>query len=389
MKILTAVLFLLLMLAPAAAQAADKDKEEDRLGLKGESALLLDAKTGAIIYEKNGYQKMYPASLTKIATAIYAIEKGSLDDVVSVSEHAAEEEGTSVYLESGEKVTLEKLLNGMLINSGNDAADAVAEYLDGSAAQFEQNFNEYLKNEIKVNGTHFTNPSGLYDENHYTTAYDMALITKYALKNKEFQSIFGTKELNWEGLSWDTTLVTHHLMLKGELPYDGVNGGKTGYVDQSKQTLATSAEKNGLQLIAIVLKGDWKKDVYEDTVAMFDYGFNGFENEFMPPGKKFSTGGKEFQTVKTEVLTVPIDKRNPVITSSGQLQVQSKAGDTIQTIQLKENTPQEIQPVNETKTAVDGSNNWNVAVKTTIGMIVLLIVVVAVYMNKRRRRHAE
>ncbi|MCT2343884.1 D-alanyl-D-alanine carboxypeptidase family protein [Niallia taxi] len=387
MKIFTAVLFLLLMLAPAAAQAADK--EEDRLGLKSESALLLDAKTGAIIYEKNGYQKMYPASLTKIATAIYAIEKGSLDDVVSVSEHAAKEEGTSVYLESGEKVTLEKLLNGMLINSGNDAADAVAEYLDGSAAQFEQNFNEYLKNEIKVEGTHFKNPSGLYDEKHYTTAYDMALITKYALKNKEFQSIFGTKELNWEGLSWDTTLVTHHLMLKGELPYDGVNGGKTGYVDQSKQTLATSAEKNGLQLIAIVLKGDWKKDVYEDTAAMFDYGFNGFKNEFMPPGKKFSTGGKEFQTEKTELLTVPIDNHNPVITTSGQLLVQSKAGDTIQTIQLQENTPQEIQPVNETKTAVDEPNNWNIAVKTTIGMIVLLIVVVAVYMNKRRRRHAE
>ncbi|MEM5595191.1 serine hydrolase [Niallia circulans] len=185
---------------------------------------------------------MYPASLTKIATAIYAIENGKLDDIVTVSENAYSTEGTKVYLEKGEQVTLRHLLDGMLINSGNDAAIAIAEYLDGTVSDFETSINKYLKEKVNVHSTHFKNPNGLFDKDHYTTANDLALITQYAMKNETFREIFGTDELKWDGLSWDTTLVSHHQMVNGSRPYDKVTGGKTGYVDESKQTLATTAE---------------------------------------------------------------------------------------------------------------------------------------------------
>ncbi|MEK4667605.1 D-alanyl-D-alanine carboxypeptidase family protein [Niallia sp. FSL R7-0271] len=382
MKISIAALVLLSFLFASTASAAGKEEKE--LELKSESALLLDEKTGAVLFQKNGYKKMYPASLTKIATAIYALEKGSLDDMVMVSKHAAEEEGTSVYLETGEKVSLEKLLNGMLVNSGNDAADAVAEYLDGNPAQFEQNFNDYLKTEIKVKSTHFTNPSGLFNENHYTTAYDMALITKYALRNEAFRAIFGTKELNWDGLSWDTTLVTHHLMLKGELPYEGVNGGKTGYVDQSKQTLATSAANDGLNLIAIVLKGDWKEDVYEDTEAMFDYGFKNFINDTFPPGMQYPVAGKVFQTEKTELVTVPKDNSTPVITPTGELLMQTKAGDTIQSLQLKEKVPLDVLQAGDTLSNKEESDSSYLSIKVIAGVLVIGIIAAAVIYKKKR-----
>lgn len=382
MKISIAALVLLSFLFASTASAAGKEEKE--LELKSESALLLDEKTGAVLFQKNGYKKMYPASLTKIATAIYALEKGSIDDMVMVSKHAAEEEGTSVYLETGEKVSLEKLLNGMLVNSGNDAADAVAEYLDGSPAQFEQNFNDYLKTEIKVKSTHFTNPSGLFNENHYTTAYDMALITKYALRNEAFRAIFGTKELNWDGLSWDTTLVTHHLMLKGELPYEGVNGGKTGYVDQSKQTLATSAANDGLNLIAIVLKGDWKEDVYEDTESMFDYGFKNFINDTFPPGMQYPVAGKVFQTEKTELVTVPKDNSTPVITPTGELLMQTKAGDTIQSLQLKEKVPLDVLQAGDTLSNKEESDSSYLSIKVIAGVLVIGIIAAAVIYKKKR-----
>lgn len=232
---------------------------QDQLMIKSEAAVVMDAQTGAVLYGKNADEKMYPASLTKIATAIYAIENGDLQDKVTISKNVVNTDGTKVYLEEGEVVTLHHLLQGMLINSGNDAAVAIAEHLNGSDEQFSNSLNKYLKEKIGVTNTHFTNPNGLFDENHYTTAEDLAKITNYAMKNNVFKEIFGTKELQWDGLSWDTTLITHHQMLKGEIPYPGITGGKTGYVDESKQTLATTADNGQMKLTAIVLKADNKK----------------------------------------------------------------------------------------------------------------------------------
>lgn len=195
--------------------------ELEQLEIVSEAAILMDSDTGAILYEKNAHEKMVPASLTKIATAIYAIENGDLADIVTVSESARNVEGTRVYLEAEEQVTLLKLVQGMLINSGNDAAWAIAEHIDGTINQFSKNLNTYLEQDIGVKNTHFTNPHGLYDEDHYTTAEDLAVITSYAMKNETFRQIFGETEMKWTGESWDTTIYTHHLMLAINIRMNG------------------------------------------------------------------------------------------------------------------------------------------------------------------------
>lgn len=311
--------------------------------ISSESAIIVDSETGAVLYEKNAEIRMYPASLTKIATAIYAIENGNLDDIVTVSENAAKTDGTSVFLEPGEQVPLKKLIQGMLINSGNDAAAAIAEHLDGN--NFEEKINHYLFTKVHVKNTHLTNPHGLFDENHYTTAEDLAKITSYALQNDTFKEIYGTKDLKWSGKSWDTTLITHHLLLKGEIPYDGVNGGKTGYVPESKFTLATTALQNNMELTAIVLKGINDKAVYNDTISLLDFGFDRFKHSFISNTEIFESKGKTFTTGSRNIkITIPANSYEKIISPNGQLQLTGPNGNVIQTVALveKRNKKKEI-----------------------------------------------
>ncbi len=153
--------------------------------LNSEAAILIDGATGTILYEKESNRLMYPASITKIVTGIIAIEEGNLDDIVTVSETARNVIGTRVYLLEGEQVTLLKLVQGLLINSGNDAGTAIAEYFDGSEAQFAERMNQFVRDTVGVKNTNFQNPHGLFDEKHQTTAYDMAIITQYAMKKPD------------------------------------------------------------------------------------------------------------------------------------------------------------------------------------------------------------
>lgn len=335
--IITICFVLLLVCLPTISQAKENGEPE----LVSEAAFLLDSDTGAVLYEKNGYKRMYPASLTKIATAIYAIEKGNMDDVITVSDNAYSTEGTRVYLEKGEQVTLRHLLDGMLINSGNDAAVAIAEYLDGSISNFEKNINQFLKEEVNVHSTNFKNPNGLFHKEHYTTANDLALITQYAMRNETFREIFGTNELKWDGLSWDTTLVSHHQMVNGSRPYDKVTGGKTGFVNESKQTLATTADNGELQLVAIVLKGNYKRDVYNDTEDLFDFGFNQYTHKVIPAGKSFFVNGTTYETTKEEKITVARTNGEEEVSSSGVLMIENDKGDILQSIQLAKVLPAE------------------------------------------------
>ena len=261
-----------------------KNFAEGELNIKAKSAILMDYNTRKVIYEQNPNEKLYPASLTKIATAIYAIENGDLDSMVTVSENAYGTIGSSVFLEEGEKHTLKQLIIGLLVNSGNDAGVAIAEHLSGDVETFSEDLNEYLESNIGVKNTHFTNPHGLYDANHYTTAEDLAMITQYAMKNKVFREIFGITEMDWDGEKWDTTLYTHHKLLR-EMPYPGVNGGKTGYIEEAGFTLATTATRGNLNLIVITLDAEVQDIPYQDTVALLDYGFN----HFIRSGNKVTT----------------------------------------------------------------------------------------------------
>jgi D-alanyl-D-alanine carboxypeptidase (penicillin-binding protein 5/6) len=236
------------------------------------SAVVMDTVTGRVIYEKNAHQKRSMASTTKIMTAIVALEKGNLDDIVKTSAKAAHVEGSSIWLEEGEKQRLEDLIYGLMLSSGNDAAIAIAEHIGGSVEEFAKMMTQKAK-DIGAIHTSFKNPNGLDEDGHYTTAYDLALITRYALKNKKFAEIVKTekKKIPWEGHKWDRLLENHNKLLK---TYEGCDGVKTGYTKKTGRCLVSSATRNGWQVVAVTLNApnDW-----EDHKKMLDYAFNKYK----------------------------------------------------------------------------------------------------------------
>ncbi|MGG3564516.1 D-alanyl-D-alanine carboxypeptidase family protein [Neobacillus rhizosphaerae] len=357
---------------------------QEQLDLKSEGAVLLDTETNAVLYAKNANEKMYPASLTKIATAIYAIDKGNLDSLVTVSENAVRQDGTRVYLNEGEQVPLKKLIQGMLVNSGNDAAVAIAEFLDGSVERFSENLNEYLKTKIGVTNTHFTNPNGLHDENHYTTAMDLALMTNYAMKNPIFAEIFGTKILDWQGQSWNTKILTHHRMLKGELPYPGISGGKTGYTTEAKQTLATTASNGTLKLTAVVLKSDLKNDKYNDTATLFDYGFKSYQHAMIKQEEVFKVDNKEFYPEKDILITENLSGNLKKVSNEGLLSIANNNGHVIQSVQLKLKEPPKPQKAPVISKKVNKKESPLILVNTLIGIFIILCTVTIIGMRRRK-----
>nr|WP_179596075.1 D-alanyl-D-alanine carboxypeptidase family protein [Neobacillus niacini] len=346
LKLSKLVSFFIILMLILSNQVNVYAAEKPPLEIKSEAAVLVDSETGAILYSKNSNERLYPASLTKIATAIYAIENGNIDDVVTVSARAVKEEGTRVYLVEGERVPLKKLIQGMLINSGNDAAVAIAEHLDGSVELFADKINKYLVEKIGVSNTHFTNPNGLFNENHYTTALDLALITNYAMKNPVFKEIFGTIELEWIGESWETKLLTHHRLLKGEIPVDGITGGKTGFVNESKHTLATTAENENLKLTAIVLKADSSKASYNDTVKLMEYGFSSFKHRIIKQNELFTIHKKEYYSKNDIVVTEHVNTSEESISEQGMLEIVNN-GQVSQSIQLEVKEPKPIKVTKE------------------------------------------
>jgi D-alanyl-D-alanine carboxypeptidase len=317
------------------------------LDIKSEAAILIDSQSGAVLYEKNAKQKMYPASLTKIATAIYAIERGNLANMVTITKEATEVDGTKVYLNEGEEVPLKKLIQGMLINSGNDAAEAIALHLDGNREAFSRHLNDFLQNKINVQNTHFTNPHGLFEGSHYTTAEDLAKITSYALQNDTFKEIYGTKELKLVGESWDTTIFTHHRMLKGEIPLEGIIGGKTGFVTEAKQTLATSAENEKISLTAIVLKADHKKGIYQDTQLLLEYGFARFQTSLLEPSE---VKHNKYYLPNETFITEDLQEGRQTVLDNGELLIETGSDETIQTIQLEKHEREPVESkVEQTK----------------------------------------
>src|SRR5690625_4522533 len=289
--------------------------------LSSESAIVIESKTGKVLYEKDPKTQMYPASLTKIATAIYAIEKGNIEETVTVSKKSSNTRGSSVYLEEGEQVALKMLIQGLLINSGNDAGVAIGEHMSGSMEQFSSDINNYLTNVIGVHNTHFENSHGLFDPNHVTTAADMAKITQYAMNNQLFREIFSTKELKWNGQSWDTILFTHHKLMR-ERPYEGITGGKTGFVNESGFTLATTAEREDLSLIVITMKSTSSSDAYNDTMNLLDYAIDNFKTTSISEGTIFMLGEQEYKTDKKLYYThSQDDKVSQDITENGTLEI--------------------------------------------------------------------
>ncbi|PFA70694.1 peptidase S11 [Bacillus sp. AFS015802] len=299
-------LFIVLIFFFSSASISSAQDVNKPRNIYSNSAIMIDSKTGSILYSKNGNKRMNPASITKIATAIYAIEHANLTDRVKISKKASNTGGSTVYLTAGETLTLEQLLQGLMVNSGNDAAVAIAEHTDGSVKQFVDKLNVFLKEEVGVEDTHFENPHGLYGENHYTTAYDMAKITSYALKNEQFQTLFDLESVDWKAEGWNTTLYNHHKMVKGEIPYTEVTGGKNGFINESGHTLVTSAENDQLSIVVVTMKAQSKRAIYSDTKKLLDYGLNGFERNYIPKETVFQLDGTSYDLRRDISFTQPV-----------------------------------------------------------------------------------
>ena len=258
------------LVAKAASPHEGKNIQDSAdLALGAEGAILIDTKDKTVLFEKNADKKLYPASTTKIMTALVALETleeigAGQDSRVTVPDEAAGLEGSSVYLKAGQQVTMEELLYGMMLQSGTDAAAAVAICCGGDMETFVEKMNDKAA-ALGCGSTHFTNPSGLHDEEHYTTARDLAIIGAAAMEREDFRRIVSAE--SWQSQDTGRSYVNKNKTL---FQYDGGNGIKIGYTKASGRTLAASAERDGKVLIAVVLNDhNW----FEDAYGMLDYGF--------------------------------------------------------------------------------------------------------------------
>lgn len=240
--------------------------------VSAQSAILIEKTSGRVLYSKNPNERLPMASTTKIMTAICAIENGNMDKVIEISSSAAGVEGSSMYLEKGEKMTMRELLYGLMLSSGNDAAVAIAEDVSGSCEEFAKLMNKKAE-EIGLENTHFTNPNGLPDEQHYSTAKDMAVLTAYALTNSEFSKIVSTKsyKIEGDGKAYPRVLSNHNKLLS---MYKGCVGVKTGFTKAAGRCLVSAAQRDGMTLVAVTLNApnDWS-----DHASVFDFGFDNYK----------------------------------------------------------------------------------------------------------------
>lgn len=255
----------------------------DNVTISAEGGIVIDADTGAVLYGKNMHVNYYPASITKILTALIVIENCDMDDIVTFSHNAVynvEAGSSNAAIDEGDQLTVRDALYAMMLRSANEAANGLAEHCAGSIEQFAAMMNAKAVS-LGCTESNFTNPSGLNDPNHFTTAYDMALIAKAAFANETFVEIDSTlyydlpvTKRNTEGLR----IYPGHKMLKKNLPqyYPGIIGGKTGYTSLAGNTLVTCAERDGMKLVSVILNGH--QTHYSDTKALLDFGFKNFKS---------------------------------------------------------------------------------------------------------------
>lgn len=277
------------------AQAAAKwPKGPDKGSLSSASAIVMELSTGTVLYSKNIHKKHYPASITKIMTSLLTLENSSPSDVVTFTEaeaHGIETGSSSMYCVPGEKFTIEQVLYGIMLQSANEMCLVAADHVAGSVDKFVEMMNQRVA-QLGLKDTHFMNPNGLHNDDHYTSAYDMACIAREAWKNPSFQKICGTrtyqvKSTNKRKVSeiLGGQLLNHHQMINGyetssRYEKDYVIGGKTGYTSMAHSTLVTFAEKDGMQLVSVIMKGNSSKqgepNEYTDTTRILDYAFEKF-----------------------------------------------------------------------------------------------------------------
>ena len=321
-----------------------------------DSAILIDAKTGEVLFEKNANQKAYPASTTKILTAYIALSQGySMNEQIIPSRNAVMSvpKGSSIaYFSENEILTLEQVLYGLLLPSGNDAANILAEHISGSTSAFADLMNTTAK-ELGATNSNFVNANGLHNDNHYTTASDLAKIAYATMKIEKFREIVSQTKYDMPPTNISKTsrtfLNTNKLLLSGgEYFYPYATGIKTGYTNQAGNCLVASASKDGLDLITVVLGGRIipvnKSTVCLDTISLFNYGFENYHNEQLLAQNKIVTsctpkksGKKSLNLAASESLNVTVKNGDTpafdsVITLNDKIVAPIIKGDVLGTI---------------------------------------------------------
>lgn len=299
-KTLFLILIAILFLSNIHLQADAKDFTSN---VSAEGAILMDAETGTVLYEKNIDTPYPPASTTKLMTALLTLEKCKLDDIVKVGKNPPRVDGSRIGIAENEETTVKDLVAGMMLMSGNDCAIALAEHMSGSIEEFANLMNKRAK-ELGCENTNFVNPNGLYDKNHKASAKDMALIMRELIKHDEYKEIALT-------FSCKTSPTTKHpngidlansnqLMWKNaKYSYKGIEAGKTGYTIDSNHSFVASASRNGQRLIVALLY-DKNKTFFEDTVNLFNFGFNNFQL------LKLYSKGDVISTYTSQNLNIPL-----------------------------------------------------------------------------------
>lgn len=261
------------------AKPSTNEREKELTTAAG--AVLMEASSRRVLYERNAHARMEMASTTKIITALVAIENSPLDAVVTVDRRAVGIEGSSIYLREGEHLTLKELLFGLMLRSGNDAAVQVALFVGGSVENFVKMMNDKAKS-LGLTDTNFTNPHGLHDEDHYTSAYDLAVISSVAMCNSNFREIVGAKKatISNEFFDYQRLLTNKNKLLFSN---DYANGVKIGYTVKAGRCFVGSGIKSGMQLVAVVLRCG---DMFADCARMLEFGFDNFYMKNVIPSNK-------------------------------------------------------------------------------------------------------
>lgn len=378
--------------------------------LYSNSSILIDSTTGQILYEHNAYEKTYPASTTKLMTAILTLENCNLSDSVTINKDALNgipKSYTTAALKAGESLTVEQLLHVLLIPSANDAANVLAYHIAGSIDNFAIMMNSKAK-EIGCQNTHFVNPSGIHDDEHYSTAYDMALIGKYANTFEKIREIATQTSYSLPNLpdgkervfKTTNTLITP----KNKYYYEYATGLKTGYTDKAKSCIVAKAKKDDIELICVVLGGNKTEDLKSerelDCHTLFEYGFNNFKHS--------TICGKNNSLDKSNLTNVPSNLQNANIVFSEDLSILVNTNNTqniVPNIVWKNDLQLPIY-----KNTVVGNITYNVDGKSyTVDLlsstdilpnnsntisyffyillaILLIIIIITIFTNKRKNR---
>ncbi len=289
------------MLLPIQSNETENWPEGPAIG--AEAAIVMEAHTGTILYAKNIHEQLYPASTTKLLTCLIAAQSCPLDDTVTFSHSAVDAvpaDGSSIGIDVGESLSLEESLYGIMVGSANEVANAVAEHVSGDVPSFVKKMNETAK-ALGCTDSHFANTNGLHEDDHYTSAYDLALIANAFFSNELLSRIGNTPRYHFEPTATqpdDFYLNNKHKLITGEVPCEGVIGGKTGYTGLARETLVTACERGSMKLICVVLKEESPAQ-FDDTVSLLEYGFRNFEvvspadgdSRFIPEDPSFIRAG--------------------------------------------------------------------------------------------------